>query len=100
MAGHVSNCRRFPSIIQLSYHLSSYLCPQEKNVGSDALAGKVGRIYMPPQKVDTVALSKMKGLKRERRQATGERKAANAAGLGPKQPRRKIAAAPTGQEED
>ena len=55
---------------------------------------------MPPQKVDTVALSKMKGLKRERRQATGERKAANAAGLGPKQPRRKIAAAPTGQEED
>ena len=83
-------------IIPSPYHLR----PQEKNVGSDALAGKVGRIYMPPQKVDTVALSKMKGLKRERRQATGERKAANAAGLGPKQPRRKIAAAPTGQEED
>ncbi|GAX75461.1 hypothetical protein CEUSTIGMA_g2904.t1 [Chlamydomonas eustigma] len=51
---------------------------KEKNVGSDLLSGKVGRIYMPKQKVDTMALSKMKGLKRERRQATGERKQANA----------------------
>jgi hypothetical protein len=33
---------------------------------------------MPKQKVDAMALSKMKGLKRERRQATGERKQANA----------------------
>jgi ribosome production factor 2 len=66
---------------------------QEKNVDSDALVGKVGRIYMPPQKVDTIALNKMKGLKRERRQATGERKQANASGLAPKQSRREAVAA-------
>ncbi len=50
---------------------------KEKNIGFDSLAGKVGRIYMPPQKVDTMALSKMKGLKRERRSETAERKKAN-----------------------
>ena len=47
---------------------------------------------MPPQKVDTIALNKMKGLKRERRKATGERKQANASGLAPKQSRRKAVA--------
>ncbi len=37
-------------------------CPrlQEKNVGSDELAGKVGRIYMPAQDVGSMALHKMK----------------------------------------
>jgi hypothetical protein len=49
---------------------------QEKNVGSDVLAGKVGRIYMPKQTIDTVALAKPKGLKRERRAAAAEAKAA------------------------
>ncbi len=48
---------------------------QEKNVSSDSLAGKVGRIYMPKQQVDTMALAKPKGTKRERRQETAERKA-------------------------
>lgn len=33
------------------------------------LEGKVGRIYMPKQTVDGIALRKMKGLKRERREA-------------------------------
>jgi hypothetical protein len=53
------------------------LCPQvqEKNVGSDNLAGKVGRIYMPRQSVDTIALGKLKGTKREARVAAAERKA-------------------------
>lgn len=49
---------------------------QEKNVGSDLLEGKIGRIYMPKQKVDGMALAKPKGLKRERREAAIERKAA------------------------
>ncbi|GAB4822405.1 hypothetical protein N2152v2_009451 [Parachlorella kessleri] len=44
---------------------------KEKNVGADELDGKVGRIYMPKQDVDNIALRKMKGLKRERREAAG-----------------------------
>ncbi|KAL2628552.1 hypothetical protein R1flu_013238 [Riccia fluitans] len=40
-----------------------------KNVKGDSLQGKVGRIYMPKQEVEGMALAKMKGLKRERRQA-------------------------------
>jgi ribosome production factor 2 len=46
-----------------------------KNMGTDAVDGKIGRIYMPKQQVDGIALRKMKGLKRERRAA-----AAGAAG--------------------
>jgi ribosome production factor 2 len=42
---------------------------KEKNVGSDTLDGKIGRIYMPKQDVGSMALHKMKGLKRERREA-------------------------------
>jgi len=88
----VTLCRSKPQCVTMNYDLP--LPPvQEKNVDSDALAGKVGRIYMPPQKVDTIALNKMKGLKRERRQATGERKQANASGLAPKQSRREAVAA-------
>ena len=41
---------------------------KQKNVGGDVLDGKVGRIYMPKQDVDSMALNKMKGLKRERRE--------------------------------
>ena len=33
---------------------------QEKNVSSDALGGKVGRIYMPRQDLGALALHKMK----------------------------------------
>ena len=55
--------------------LSSALL-QEKNVGSDALEGKVGRIYMPKQDVGGMALAKPKGVKRERRQAAAEAAAA------------------------
>lgn len=52
---------------------------QVKNVGSDMLDGKVGRIYMPKQEVDSMALNKMKGLKRERREARAEAAAAKKA---------------------
>ena len=41
---------------------------KQKNVAGDVLDGKVGRIYMPKQNVETIALNKMKGLKRERRE--------------------------------
>ncbi|WIA12819.1 hypothetical protein OEZ85_006448 [Tetradesmus obliquus] len=49
---------------------------KEKNIGSDLLKGRVGRIYMPQQTVDKMALAKPKGLKRERREAAAEKKAA------------------------
>ena len=42
---------------------------KRKNVGGDTLDGKVGRIYVPSQDVGQIALRKMKGLKREKREA-------------------------------
>lgn len=33
---------------------------QEKHVGYDSLEGKVGRIYMPKQDLNSMALNKMK----------------------------------------
>lgn len=42
---------------------------QEKNIETDSVAGRVGRIYMPKQTVDGIALAKPKGLRRERRHA-------------------------------
>ncbi|GIL86717.1 hypothetical protein Vretimale_19811 [Volvox reticuliferus] len=45
---------------------------KEKNVASDSLAGKVGRIYMPKQNMDTLGLSKYKGTKRQRRESARE----------------------------
>lgn len=59
---------------------SSTVCVlQVKNVGGDMLKGKVGRIYMPRQEVDKMALAKPKGLKRARREAAAEAKAAKTA---------------------
>lgn len=52
---------------------------QVKNVGSDVLDGKVGRIYMKPQNMATMGLAKMKGLKRERRKAAADESAAKKA---------------------
>ncbi|XP_010270793.1 PREDICTED: ribosome production factor 2 homolog [Nelumbo nucifera] len=43
---------------------------KEKNVSRDAIQGKIGKIYIPDQKVGGMSLSnKVKGLKRERREA-------------------------------
>ncbi|KAK4419328.1 Ribosome production factor 2 [Sesamum alatum] len=43
---------------------------KEKNVVKDAIQGKIGKIYMPDQKVGSVPLAnKAKGVKRERREA-------------------------------
>ncbi|KAK6945225.1 Brix domain [Dillenia turbinata] len=43
---------------------------KEKNVSKDAVEGKVGKIYIPEQKVGATALpNKAKGVKRERREA-------------------------------
>ena len=50
-----------------------------KNVGADAVAGKVGRVYVPRQDVEALPLSKPKGLKRERREAKAGGKAAKVA---------------------
>lgn len=43
---------------------------KEKNVKKDAIEGKIGKIYIPDQKVGSVSLpNKAKGVKRERREA-------------------------------
>jgi ribosome production factor 2 len=55
---------------------------KQKNVAGDVLDGKVGRIYMPKQNVETMALNKMKGLKRERRESKAAAAAAPAGGDG------------------
>jgi hypothetical protein len=51
-----------------------------KNVGADTLVGKVGRVFVPPQEVETLALSKPKGVRRGRREAAAEAKAASRRG--------------------
>lgn len=50
---------------------SAILKPNKKvkNVSGDLIAGKVGKLYVPKQEVGDMALAKMKGLKRERREA-------------------------------
>lgn len=40
--------------------LRKALCPQEKNVKGDMLDGKIGRVYMPRQDVDSIVLAKPK----------------------------------------
>ncbi|KAK4749299.1 hypothetical protein SAY87_026748 [Trapa incisa] len=43
---------------------------KEKNVSQDAIQGKIGKIYIPDQKVgDMKVINKSKGVKRERREA-------------------------------
>jgi ribosome production factor 2 len=55
---------------------------QEKNVSTDALDGKVGRLYVPRQDLAGLALAKAKGVKRARREAAAERAASAGAGGG------------------
>lgn len=47
---------------------------KQKNVGFDAVEGKVGRIYMPRQELAELNLVKAKGSKRAGRDAAQERK--------------------------
>lgn len=46
---------------------------QVKNVSTDSILGKVGRVYVPKQEVEKVAFTKMKGLKQERRKKAAEK---------------------------
>ncbi|GAV80038.1 Brix domain-containing protein [Cephalotus follicularis] len=51
---------------------------KEKNVSKDAVQGKIGKIYIPDQKVGEIPLpNKAKGVKRERREAKNMKKNAN-----------------------
>lgn len=52
------------------------LSSQEKNTSTNALDGKVGRIYVPSQDLGGLALAKAKGVKRARREAAAEKAAA------------------------
>ncbi len=65
-------------------------------MSSDNLDGKVGRIYMPKQNMDTLGLSKYKGTKRERRAEAEARAEAKKA---PKKQRTEAAAAAGGDDE-
>lgn len=47
---------------------------QIKNVESSEVSGKTGKVFMPKQDVGSMALRKMKGLKRERRHEAAVRK--------------------------
>lgn len=47
-----------------------------KNTKVDVLGETYGRVYLPKQEVDEMALRKMKGLKRERREAAEEKQEA------------------------
>ncbi|CAK0787375.1 hypothetical protein CVIRNUC_010595 [Coccomyxa viridis] len=47
---------------------------KEKNVSREMLDGKVGRMYVPRQELGSIATRKMKGLKRERREAASAAK--------------------------
>lgn len=49
---------------------------KKKNIRDDEIEGKVGRIYIPSQDVDNVALFKPKGVKRQRREAAAAAKEA------------------------
>jgi ribosome production factor 2 len=52
---------------------------RQKNVGVDTLVGTVGRVFVPPQEVDNIALSKPKGVKRDRRATAVQDKVARRA---------------------
>lgn len=49
--------------------ISKFSKKKVKNVTGDPLSGRMGRIYMPKQEVEGMALAKMKGLKRERKKS-------------------------------
>ena len=49
---------------------------RRKNVGTDSLVGTVGRVFVPRQEIDEMALTKPKGVKRGRRDAAIDAKAA------------------------
>jgi len=42
---------------------------KEKNVSVDSVRNKIGRVYVPGQDIDSIALAKPKGVKREQRRA-------------------------------
>ena len=48
--------------------LRSAPTPKTKNTRTDALGETYGRVYLPKQEVEEMALRKMKGLKRERKE--------------------------------
>lgn len=50
---------------------------KQKNVKADVLDGKVGKVYVQRQDVSKIAMGKMKGAKRERREAAAQRKTKN-----------------------
>jgi ribosome production factor 2 len=56
-----------PDVEKEACHQPKITPKKQKNVGGDMMDGKVGRIYMPKQDVESMALRKMKGKKRSHR---------------------------------
>ncbi|KMZ73327.1 Brix domain-containing protein 1 [Zostera marina] len=64
-----------PSIKKEAMKTVSKHAKKIKNVSHDVIDGKIGKIYMPDQKVGSMVLtSDVKGLKRERREAKANKK--------------------------
>ncbi|KAJ3681163.1 hypothetical protein LUZ60_015652 [Juncus effusus] len=57
---------------------SAHRAKKMKNVSSDVIKGRTGKIYMPDQELEKMQMtSKVKGLKRERREARQSKKESN-----------------------
>lgn len=63
-----------PDLAKEALRVPKTTATKVKNVSGNDLDGKVGRVYMPPQDIGEVALHKMKGLKRQQRDASAEAK--------------------------
>lgn len=73
----LSICRRKTPPVELekeAMRQPKVTAKKVKNVGADTLDGKVGKIYIPRQDLDSISLNKMKGAKREKRDQAAERK--------------------------
>jgi len=67
--------REPPFDLRKEAHVAAKEPKRKKNVGSDSLVGKVGRVFVPRQEVETMPLTKPKGVKRGRRDSAAAAKA-------------------------
>ena len=66
--------REAPLELRKEAHVEAKEPKRRKNVGQDSLVGTVGRVFVPRQEVDEMALTKPKGVKRGRRDSAVEDK--------------------------
>ena len=59
--------REAPLELRKAAHAQPAAPKKRKNTAEETLTGRVGRVFVPPQEVDTLALSRPKGAKRAKR---------------------------------